>query len=623
MKTQKISLAELARLSGAVLGRFESTAVGPAMGGFDTHGVSSVVHPTVADLSECLFFSPGDGRIWLQDQRMVLVHAEALGSLRRELIESTGLDKARGLLTRAGYVSGARDALMVRKQWPDADPSAAAIAGTRLHALEGVVKVDVVHASYDADTGSYEGEFLWHNASEDDEHIAAYGIGGSAACWMQVGYATGYVSTLFGRLIVFREVNCRSMGDAHCRVLGKSAELWDDLEEDMRYLNAQAFVDTAAYARSRAPKAGALEGAPARSDGLAQSNPASQAMVGASSAFNAACHMLQRVAPTTATVLFTGESGVGKEKFASMLHKISPRRDASFVAINCAAIPETLMESELFGVERGAYTGAGQSRPGRFERANGGTLFLDEIATLSFVAQGKLLRALQEGEIERVGGTRSVVVDVRVVAATNVDLRKAVKEGSFREDLFFRLNVFPIHLPPLRDRRDDIPLLMGHFLGHYCKKYGRRIPGFSQAAVKALFNYGFPGNIRELQNLVERGVILVADGDLIDLHHLFSSGEALTQDVLSLRLDGDVGVLSPAGGSGGADAPAPGSKRSADSPAPGGPSPLARAETLLLRQAIAQAGGNIAAAARLLGVTRATLAYRARKNDLLPARQAH
>jgi two-component system response regulator HydG len=603
MPKQRISLADLARIANSSKDE-PRTEPGPlVMAGFDTSGISQQAHPTVADLSECLFFSPGDGRIWLQDQRMVLLHSESLGSLRRELIDSIGLDKARGLLTRAGYVSGARDAQLVRQQWPDADPPAAAMAGTRLHALEGVVKVELVHAAYDAHTGVYEGEFLWHNSSEDDEHIAAYGVGGSPACWMQVGYATGYVSTLFGRLIVFRELNCRSSGDAHCRVIGKSAEHWDDVQQDLRYLNAQAFVGASAGDESPVPVVD-LEAYAAANPGTEQS------MVGTSSSFNAACHMLHRVAPTTATVLFTCESGVGKEMFASTLHRISPRKDKPFVAINCAAIPETLMESELFGVERGAYTGAGASRPGRFERAHGGTLFLDEVGTLSYVAQGKLLRALQEGEIERVGGTRAIGVDVRVIAATNVDLRQAVREGRFREDLFFRLNVFPIHLPPLRDRRDDIPLLMSHFLGHYNKRHQRRVAGFSQAAVKAMYNYAFPGNIRELQNLVERGVILVSDGEAIDVHHLFSSGESLAQDVLSLawRDDGPV-TLSLLGSR---RAPVP--DEATGVPKSGA---LEQAELALLRQAIRRCGGNLAAAARDLGVSRATVAYRARKFGLM------
>lgn len=618
MPRPRVSLADLNRSKGTATGQARGLLASPAepgaMGGFDTAGISQHTHPTVADISECLFFSPGDGRIWLQDQRMILLHSEALGSLRRELIDSIGLDKARGLLTRAGYVSGARDASLVRQQWPDAEPTAAAMAGTRLHALEGVVQVEVVHARYDADTGTYEGEFVWHNSSEDDEHIAAYSVGGSPACWMQVGYATGYVSTLFGHRIVFREVACRSSGAAHCRVIGKSAELWDDPEQDLFYLNAQDFVGTppaslptltqqGTQGKARTTYLGVPLGkAAASSNSVSAADPTANAtMVGASSAFNAACHMLQRVAPTAATVLFTGESGVGKEMFASMLHRISPRSSQPFVAINCAAIPETLVESELFGVERGAYTGAGTSRPGRFERAHGGTLFLDEIGTLSLVAQGKLLRALQDGEVERVGGTRTVRVDVRLVAATNVDLRQAVREGTFREDLFYRLNVFPIHLPPLRDRRDDIPLLMSHFLAHYQRKHLRQVPGFSQAAVKAMFHYPFPGNIRELQNLIERAVILATDGEPIEPHHLFAGGEQSGGGVMSLHLQGNSGGTLHAQGVAVAEAAAQAPLAAAQASARGvagltpaaAPvvAPLHQAEEQMLRQALQSAGG--------------------------------
>ncbi|MBB6559322.1 DNA-binding NtrC family response regulator [Acidovorax soli] len=627
MPRQRVSLADLNRTATRQAGMPGLAAEPEALGGFDTVGVSQHAHPTVADISECLFFSPGDGRIWMQDQRMILLHSEALGSLRRELIDSIGLDKARGLLTRAGYVSGARDARLVRQQWPNAEPTAAAIAGTRLHALEGVVQVEVVHARYNADTGAYEGEFLWHNSSEDDEHIAAYGVGGSPACWMQVGYATGYVSTLFGRMIVFREVECRSSGAAHCRVVGKSAELWEDPEQDLFFLNAQDFVGAppaslvdGVQGKARTSYLGVPPGKKALHTTAQVAEPTAHAtMVGASSAFNAACHMLQRVAPTAATVLFTGESGVGKEMFASMLHRISPRKEQPFVAINCAAIPETLVESELFGVERGAYTGAGTSRPGRFERAHGGTLFLDEIGTLSLVAQGKLLRALQEGEVERVGGTRTVRVDVRLVAATNVDLRQAVREGTFREDLFYRLNVFPIHLPPLRDRRDDIPLLMSHFLAHYQRKHQRQVPGFSQAAVKAMFHYPFPGNIRELQNLIERSVILATDGEPIEPHHLFAGGEQPNSGVMSLHLNpNSTATLHGVGQAQySPEVSAPLTVGSSQAPVTAlAVTPLHQAEEQLLRQALHSAGGNVASAARLLGISRATIAYRLRKHGI-------
>jgi transcriptional regulator with PAS, ATPase and Fis domain len=250
--------------------------------------------------------------------------------------------------------------------------------------------------------------------------------------------------------------------------------------------------------------------------------------------------MLERVAPTTAAVLFTGESGTGKELFANNLHTLSPRANKPFVAINCAAIPETLIEAELFGVERGAYTGATNSRAGRFERASGGTLFLDEIGALSLVAQGKLLRAIQEGEIERVGGSNAKSVDVRIVAATNVDLRAEVKARRFREDLFFRLNVFPIDLPPLRERRDDIPLLMEHLLALYSSRHKRRFTGFTRRAVEALLNYNYAGNVRELQNLIERGVIYAEEDGAIDSVHMFRRGEHIRDDVFAL---GSAGLL--------------------------------------------------------------------------------
>ncbi len=605
----RISLAEVARTTGKVLS--------PA--GSDRWSADS--EPTLADISECLYFSPGDGRIWLNDQRMLLLHSRAMGTLRRELIDSLGIDRARGLLTRSGYVSGAHDARLVRERWPDAEPSAIFVAGTRLHTLEGVVKVVPVNFSYEPESGRYQGEFLWHNSSEDDEHLDAYGVGTSPACWLQLGYAIGYVSTLLGHLVIFREVECRSMGAAVCRVIGKSAELWDDASEDLRYLNAQDFVDSGMLAASvprASPQSGETESASAAEapvDRDTEDSPG-PALVGASSAFNAACHLLQRVAPTDATVLFTGESGVGKERFARMLHQISRRQDKPFIAINCAAIPETLVEAELFGVERGAYTGATHSRAGRFELAHEGTLFLDEIGTLSLVAQGKLLRALQEGEFERVGSTRTQRVNTRVVAATNEDLQQAVREGRFRQDLFFRLNVFPIHLPPLRERRDDIPLLMGHFLKTYAHKHGLAVHGFSLRAVKALVNYSFPGNIRELQNLVERGVILAQAG-LVDLSHMFISGETLNQEVLSLAIAGEVATLTlKHEQEHEADAPSPQPETLLDlvnhwsQQTRGSRSSLPALEQQLLEEAVARANGNLSSAARTLGITRAQLAYR-------------
>jgi DNA-binding NtrC family response regulator len=248
-------------------------------------------------------------------------------------------------------------------------------------------------------------------------------------------------------------------------------------------------------------------------DGLAD-RLGSPTIVGSSKKIREVMTLVHKVASADATVLLTGESGTGKELFARVLHDKSPRRSRPFVAINCAAIPDTLLESELFGHERGAFTGAAAAKPGKFELADGGTLFLDEVSELSAAVQAKLLRVLQERAFERVGGTRTIEVDVRIVAASNTDLTGAVRERRFRDDLFFRLNVFPIAIPPLRERTEDIPALVDHFIEKYARRMGRRIRGISKDALQVLERYRWPGNIRELENFVQRAIIL-ASGDLL------------------------------------------------------------------------------------------------------------
>jgi DNA-binding NtrC family response regulator len=233
---------------------------------------------------------------------------------------------------------------------------------------------------------------------------------------------------------------------------------------------------------------------------------------------------IQRAAGTDTTVLLEGESGTGKELFARAVHALSARADGPFVAINCAAIPETLLEAELFGYEKGAFTGAAQRKLGKFEVANRGTLFLDEIGELPLLLQGKILRALEERTFERLGSNSSVRVDVRLVAATNKVLKQAVAARQFREDLYFRLSVFPITVPPLRDRRDDIPILARHFIERGCRELGKRPMALAPAALEALMVYSWPGNVRELQNCLERAVIL-SDGDTIHPTHLSLSTE--------------------------------------------------------------------------------------------------
>ena len=222
---------------------------------------------------------------------------------------------------------------------------------------------------------------------------------------------------------------------------------------------------------------------------------------------------VELVAPTGSTVLVRGETGTGKELIARALHELSPRQGRPFVKLNCAAIPTGLLESELFGHERGAFTGAVGQKVGRFEMAHQGTLFLDEVGDIPLELQPKLLRVLQEQEFERVGGTKTIKVDVRMVAATHRDLAKMVADGRFREDLYYRLNVFPVTLPPLRERSDDIPRLVAHFTQRFARRMGRRIESIPPETMDALVRYRWPGNIRELQNIIERAVILSPGGD--------------------------------------------------------------------------------------------------------------
>ena len=239
------------------------------------------------------------------------------------------------------------------------------------------------------------------------------------------------------------------------------------------------------------------------------------ALVGRSYAMVRLRQLIERVAPTDATVFISGESGTGKEMIARDIYRRSPRRQQPFIKVNCAAIQENLIESEFFGHERGAFTGATERREGRFELANNGTLLLDEVSEISAPLQAKLLRVLQEREFERVGGNRTIKVNVRILATSNRDLLRIVEQGRFREDLYYRLNVFPVSVPPLRERAEDIQLLADHFLRRFARKHGGGVAGFADSALRAIMQYRWPGNVRELQNAVERAVILAENGRFI------------------------------------------------------------------------------------------------------------
>jgi DNA-binding NtrC family response regulator len=308
---------------------------------------------------------------------------------------------------------------------------------------------------------------------------------------------------------------------------------------------------------------------------------------------------LHRAAATDTTVLLEGESGTGKELFARALHALSPRADGPFVAINCAAIPETLLETELFGHEKGAFTGAAGRKPGKFELAHRGTLFLDEIGDLPLTLQAKILRALEEKRFERIGGTVPLQVDVRVVAATNRNLKAAVAAREYREDLYFRLSVFPILIPPLRDRADDIPMLARYFIERYSRDLNKPPLALAPSAVEELRTYGWPGNVRELQNCIERAVILT-EGDTIHARHLN----------LSFRQSGAAPMP---------ESPAPNPWAQIDlsgSLADASRRTLAEVERRKIEQAMKEAGGNTLRAAELLQVSSKVLVAKLREHGL-------
>ena len=310
-------------------------------------------------------------------------------------------------------------------------------------------------------------------------------------------------------------------------------------------------------------------------------------IIGSSDALKEALMLCDRVAGSNATVLLLGETGTGKELSARSVHNRSPRRDRPFIAINCAALPESLLESELFGHEAGAFTGAMAQKLGRFELADGGSLFLDEIGDISAAIQIKLLRVLQEREFVRVGGTKTVACNVRIIAATNRDLKEAMKNGTFRDDLFYRLNVFPIRLPPLRERADDIPLLVNHFVGQMSHELGMPTPTVSEDAMALMCAYGWPGNIRELRNVMERAVLLCDAGTI--------EPEQLPREIF-----------------GGAEP----QKRDEE------PSSLVNYEEAMIIKALRENGWNQTKAAKALGISRDNLRYRVKKYRIERPREA-
>jgi DNA-binding NtrC family response regulator/predicted hydrocarbon binding protein len=481
-------------------------------------------------LAELLDFRPDLGIIRLHDQRVLILSAAAMGLMKKELIDTFGRDVARRLMLRFGYADGFHDAVNMRDRSRGEDPMDAIRAGAVLYTLEGIARVEIVRLERD-DTGRFDAEVIWHESYTAEQHLHHYGTSEEPVCWSLAGYATGYASACLGQEVYFRETACLAQGAKRCTVIGRDAAAWgsevDELRADFQSASLAEEVQrlhsaVRRQAQELAKRERLLERRERELNLLRERiNRHAEAhhFVARSPAMQEVLELAGQVAPLDTTVLVVGESGTGKEFVVKMIHEQSRRANGAFVSINCAALTETLLESELFGHVRGAFTGAMRDKPGLFEVASNGTLFLDEVGEVAPSVQAKLLRALQEREIRRVGGERTIKVNTRVVAATNRDLRAAVTAGTFREDLYFRLSAFVIPIPPLRDRREDIPVLAHQFVQRAAARMEKDVRTVSADAMTLLVNYAWPGNVRELEHAIERGVIL-ARGTTVSVREL-------------------------------------------------------------------------------------------------------
>jgi DNA-binding NtrC family response regulator len=524
------------------------------------------------DLKELLQVDADGGVLRFGNERVLLLDAVALGLLRRELIETLGPTAARALLTRFGYAHGWRTADNLRTAFPWDSEDEWRQAGGRLHTLQGLVRAE--SPGDEARPGPRPlGNSVWHDSYEAEQHLLHLGRAEEPVCWTLTGFASGYLSRAYGREVYCLEERCRGKGDAVCRVVGRPVEEWGEtiashlpfyqkpcLDAALTQLTAE-LTRVERKLRARRQEAGRVSNPDSRSDIVLESPAMARVL-----------DVARRVAQVDSTVLLTGESGVGKERVARFIHHESARTGGPFVAINCGAVPENLLESELFGHTRGSFTGATQDRVGLFEAANGGTLLLDEIGEVPAPMQVKLLRVLQERQIRRVGENKTRAVNVRVLAATNRNLVDEIRAARFRQDLYYRLKVIEIVVPPLRERREDILPLARWFLAATSMRTNRKVSGFTPAAAHQLLRYAWPGNVRELENAVERAVVL-ARRNRIDVDDL----------------PPEVGLAVP-------EALTSGDVR-----------PLADVERDYIRSVLRAVGGNRTQAAARLGIGAATL----------------
>ncbi|MGO9315963.1 MAG: sigma 54-interacting transcriptional regulator [Syntrophobacteraceae bacterium] len=474
-------------------------------------------------LVELLDFPPARGSIWLADERVIIQSVSALGMLRKDLIRNYGIEAARRFILRMGYAQGYLQGLMLAERY---GAKVAVPSGPIVFGLEGLGKPTLVVKINDPDGPSFHEEAIIHKSPEAEQHMLHFGKSKVPVCWNVTGFASGYQSAVRGQLVYFDEETCVARGDSCCHVIGREitgchqpsqtpatdplpiGDIFGDIRDEMNR-KFQAFRKKKSHVKIHESGPGNDDDYESR-DGVerAIALPGENPFIVSDPAMSAAVHAAMQVAPLPTTVLIRGESGTGKEFFAHLIHHHSGHTNAPFVSLNCAALTESLLESELFGHVRGAFTGAIRDKVGLLELARDGTLFLDEVGDMPLAVQAKLLRALELRQVRKVGGEADIKVHARVVAATNVDLPAAIDAGTFRRDLYFRLAGFEIHLPALHERREAIPILAYEFLKRAASAFGKKVVSISPDAMSRLIHCSWPGNVRELKHAIERAVIV-------------------------------------------------------------------------------------------------------------------
>ncbi|MBA3817836.1 MAG: sigma 54-interacting transcriptional regulator [Deltaproteobacteria bacterium] len=490
------------------------------------------------EVRELLDFAPDEGRISFRDHRMLLWNADAFGNLRKELFDALGIEASSGILRRFGFANGYRDALSIREAFHAVSDRDWWLTCPALQGHQGKVAATVKAFEIDREAGHFELEVEWRNSYEAAQHRRISDVPTAPICWTLAGYASGFASAVMGTETFAVEQQCVAKGDPVCRVVGKTRRGWGEAGErianEYRARSLVRELEERDEELRRATRQLETADRALRALGVGET----AGMVARSAEMRRVTELVAKVAPSEATVLITGESGVGKERVARALHEGSPRSRGGFVALNCAALPEALLESELFGHVRGAFTGAISDKQGLFAAARGGTLFLDELGEMSLATQAKLLRVLQEREVRPVGATASLPVDVRVVAATNRDPAELVAQHRFRQDLYYRLDVIRIDVPPLRARREDILPLARHFIESMCRARGMATKTLSPDAAHRLCLHPWPGNVRELENAIEHALVLAGSEAKLATQHLPPAlGSARKSHVIALLED--------------------------------------------------------------------------------------